>query len=142
MWQSLAYTCLLSSCCLLFTICLPLLNLLTLTPIFNLQSDCQQLFFVHSWPNLIAQSGLTEATIMFSQSHYYQPLWTLVGGGINRLEDSVRPTGSLIPGGCTWYKTSIAEFNPEKNLVLTAFGDEVIEQIFLIIEVIFLNGIT
>ena len=37
----------------------------------------------------------------------------------------MRPTGSLIPGGCTWYKTSIAEFNPEKNLVLTTNGDEV-----------------
>ena len=37
----------------------------------------------------------------------------------------MRPTGSLIPGGCTWYKTSVAEFNPEKNLVLTTNGDEV-----------------
>ena len=37
----------------------------------------------------------------------------------------MRPTGSLIPGGCAWYKTSIAEFNPEKNLVLTTNGDEV-----------------
>lgn len=65
------------------------------------------------------------AIIEPSENHYYQPLWTLVGGGINRLEESVRPTGSLIPGGCTWYKTSIAEFNPEKNLVLTTNGDEI-----------------
>lgn len=65
------------------------------------------------------------AIIEPSENHYYQPLWTLVGGGINRLEESVRPTGSLIPGGCTWYKTSIAEFSPEKNLVLTTNGDEI-----------------
>ena len=78
--------------------------------------------------NLIIASSIhssIHSSCVFSQNHYYQPLWTLVGGGINRLEESVRPTGSLIPGGCTWYKTSIAEFTPEKNLVLTTNGDEV-----------------
>lgn len=74
------------------------------------------------------------AVIEPSENHYYQPLWTLVGGGIQRLEDSVRPTGSLIPGGCTWYKTQVAEFNPEKNLVLTADGNE-IKYEFLIVAV-------
>lgn len=73
----------------------------------------------------------------FSQNHYYQPLWTLVGGGINRLEESVRPTGSLIPGGCTWYKTSIAEFNPEKNLVFTTNGDEVTDLFSFVYELFF-----
>ena len=61
------------------------------------------------------------------QHHYYQPLWTLVGGGIERLENSVRPTGSLIPPGCTWFKTKVVEFNPDKNIVVTADGSEVIE---------------
>lgn len=73
----------------------------------------------------------------FYQNHYYQPLWTLVGGGINRLEESVRPTGSLIPGGCTWYKTSIAEFNPEKNLVFTTNGDEVTDLFSFAYELVF-----
>ena len=61
------------------------------------------------------------------QNHYYQPLWTLVGGGIERLENSVRPTGTLIPPGCTWFKTKVVEFNPDKNIVVTADGSEVIE---------------
>ena len=61
------------------------------------------------------------------QNHYYQPLWTLVGGGIERLEESMRPTGSLIPNGCTWLKTKAAEFKPDKNIVITADGDEVTE---------------
>ncbi|KAJ7321490.1 hypothetical protein OS493_034544 [Desmophyllum pertusum] len=74
------------------------------------------------------------AIIEPSENHYYQPLWTLVGGGIQRLEDSVRPTGSLIPSGGTWYKTSVVQFNPEKNLVKTADGNE-IKYDFLIVAV-------
>lgn len=65
------------------------------------------------------------AIIEPSENHYYQPLWTLVGGGIERLEDSVRPTGSLIPPGCTWYQTSVGEFKPDQNLVVTADGQEI-----------------
>ena len=37
----------------------------------------------------------------------------------------MRPTESLIPGGCTWHKTRVVEFNPDQNLVLTSNGDEV-----------------
>ena len=39
----------------------------------------------------------------------------------------MRPTGSLIPNGCTWLKTKAAEFKPDKNIVVTADGDEVTE---------------
>ena len=48
-----------------------------------------------------------------------------MGGGIERLEESVRPTGSLIPPGCTWFKSKVVEFNPDKNIVVTADGKEV-----------------
>ncbi|XP_068711230.1 sulfide:quinone oxidoreductase, mitochondrial-like [Montipora foliosa] len=65
------------------------------------------------------------AIIEPSENHYYQPLWTLVGGGIERLEESVRPTGSLIPPGCTWFKSKVVEFNPDKNIVVTADGKEI-----------------
>lgn len=39
----------------------------------------------------------------------------------------MRPTGSLIPHGCTWFKTKAAEFKPDKNIVVTADGNEVCE---------------
>ena len=71
--------------------------------------------------------------LFYFQNHYYQPLWSLVGGGIARLEESVRPTGSLIPPGCTWFKTSVVEFNPDRNLVVTADGREVIDFNLLLI---------
>ena len=37
----------------------------------------------------------------------------------------MRPSASLIPNGCTWLKTAAVEFNPDKNIVITADGNEV-----------------
>jgi len=34
-------------------------------------------------------------------THYYQPLWTLVGGGRAPIEQSARPQQSVIPRGVT-----------------------------------------
>lgn len=65
------------------------------------------------------------AIIEPSENHYYQPLWTLVGGGIEHLDQSVRPTSSLISSHCTWFKTKVVEFNPEKNIIVTADGNEI-----------------
>lgn len=48
-----------------------------------------------------------------------------MGGGIEHLDQSVRPTSSLIPSDCTWFKTKVVEFNPEKNIIVTADGNEV-----------------
>jgi len=74
------------------------------------------------------------AIIEPSENHYYQPLWTLAACGIEHLEDSVRPSASLIPNGCTWLKTAAVEFNPDKNIVITADGNEISYE-FLIVAV-------
>lgn len=34
-----------------------------------------------------------------SSTHYYQPLWTLVGGGVKSFTESARPEGDVIPHG-------------------------------------------
>ena len=39
-----------------------------------------------------------------SLKHYYQPLWTLVGGGIFPREDSAREEDDLIPDEVTWIR--------------------------------------
>ena len=57
--------------------------------------------------------------------HYYQPFWTLVGGGIKKKADSGKPTKELLPKQCEWIKDSVKEFQPENNVVITAKGDEV-----------------
>ena len=54
--------------------------------------------------------------------HYYQPLWTLVGGG--RLPQGSRRTrrGRVHPPGATWIRDAVAEFRPGRNRVLTRDG--------------------
>lgn len=54
-----------------------------------------------------------------STKHYYQPLWTLVGGGIFPKERSEREEKDYIPDGVEWIQARVTEFYPEKNTVLT-----------------------
>ncbi|XP_067874438.1 sulfide:quinone oxidoreductase, mitochondrial isoform X2 [Heterodontus francisci] len=65
------------------------------------------------------------AVIEPSEKHYYQPMWTLVGAGAKPLTKSGRSTASVIPSGVTWIKSSVQEFDPDKNLVRTDDGKEV-----------------
>lgn len=60
-----------------------------------------------------------------SERHFYQPLWTLVGGGVFPREESVRPTADYIPDGATWLKDRVATFQPEQNQVTLASGEVV-----------------
>ncbi|EGC34038.1 hypothetical protein DICPUDRAFT_56106 [Dictyostelium purpureum] len=60
-----------------------------------------------------------------SDKHYYQPLWTLVGGGIFSRKDSEKDEKDCIPKGTTWMKDSVTQFKPEDNIVLTKDGKQV-----------------
>ena len=62
------------------------------------------------------------AIIEPSATHYYQPLWTLVGGGVVKREASARPEADQIPKGATWIQAEVAELLPDENGVLTADG--------------------
>lgn len=59
------------------------------------------------------------AIIEPSQDHYYQPLWTLVGGGLTDKERTKRPMSSVIPKGVDWIGEPGIEINPEENTVRT-----------------------
>jgi sulfide:quinone oxidoreductase len=50
--------------------------------------------------------------------HYYQPGWTMVGGGVFRPEATARTMASLIPWGVHWIKGGVAAFEPEHNAVI------------------------
>lgn len=50
--------------------------------------------------------------------HYYQPGWTMVGGGVFKPETTARTMASLIPRGVRWIKAAVAAFEPEQNAVI------------------------
>ncbi|MFN4203039.1 MAG: TIGR01244 family sulfur transferase [Tabrizicola sp.] len=50
--------------------------------------------------------------------HYYQPGWTMVGGGIFDPGTTARTMASLIPAGVKWIKAAVAAFEPDKNVVI------------------------
>lgn len=52
-----------------------------------------------------------------ANTHYYQPLWTLVGGGRAPLEASARPQASVMPKGVTWVRQAAAEIDPDARIV-------------------------
>ncbi len=60
-----------------------------------------------------------------STKHYYQPLWTLVGGGRANAGSTERNQSSLIPKHVTWIQDAAAGFRPEERLVDLASGDSV-----------------
>lgn len=54
-----------------------------------------------------------------SEKHYYQPLWTLVGGGVVNKEETERDEASVIPEGVTWVRDAATGFHPESSEVQT-----------------------
>lgn len=54
--------------------------------------------------------------------HYYQPLWTLVGGGIVPLARSRRLESTVVPRGVRWIQDAVVELDPGARLVVTAGG--------------------
>lgn len=65
------------------------------------------------------------AIIEPSCKHYYQPLWTLVGGGAATKESTERDEADYIPKGVTWIKDKAIEFYPDENYLLTLSGQRI-----------------
>ncbi len=54
--------------------------------------------------------------------HYYQPGWTMVGGGIFKASTTVRTMASVIPSGVRWIKATVTGFEPEANMIVLDGG--------------------
>lgn len=57
-----------------------------------------------------------------SDKHYYQPLWTLVGGGVFPKEESMRDEADFIPAGTTWIRDAVTTLDPDNNSLTTKSG--------------------
>lgn len=60
-----------------------------------------------------------------SSVHYYQPIWTLVGGGVLPKQESCRSQNSQIPRGAVWLQDSVAGFDPSNNLIKVRSGRKI-----------------
>ena len=70
----------------------------------------------------LARPELAITILEPSPDHYYQPGWTLVGGGVFSLEQTHRPEAELIPAGVEWIREGAASFDPAANSVTTTSG--------------------
>ena len=62
--------------------------------------------------------GLDIAIIDPADIHYYQPGWTLVGGGVFDAATTARTMAGVLPRGVHWLKAAVAAFEPERNAVI------------------------
>ncbi|WP_455169958.1 NAD(P)/FAD-dependent oxidoreductase [Aegicerativicinus sediminis] len=74
---------------------------------------------------LRANKNLKVAIIEPSETHFYQPAWTLVGAGTYKYENTSRPMKDYIPKGATWIKDKAVKLNPENNSVSTANNGDI-----------------
>ncbi|MDW8147590.1 MAG: FAD/NAD(P)-binding oxidoreductase [Roseiflexaceae bacterium] len=93
----------------------------------------------HHYPVVIAGGGTAGLTVAAhlvksldpsrialiepSDRHFYQPLWTLVGGGVFPKEESVRNEADFIPPGVTWIQEYVSAFEPDQNRVVLRNGN-------------------
>ncbi|MEZ6073536.1 MAG: FAD/NAD(P)-binding oxidoreductase [Pirellulales bacterium] len=71
---------------------------------------------------LKSRPDLDVAIIDPATNHYYQPMWTLAGGGIFPREESCRPEADVIPSGAEWLQDAVESFEPEDNRLHTRDG--------------------
>ncbi|WP_417620619.1 TIGR01244 family sulfur transferase [Parasphingorhabdus sp.] len=60
-----------------------------------------------------------------ADDHYYQPGWTMVGGGAFSAEFTHRKEKDLIPARAQWIQSAVRSFDPDNNSILTADGQEI-----------------
>lgn len=76
--------------------------------------------------------SLDIAIVEPSDKHYYQPGWTLTGGGVFQVEDTVKNEQDVIPRGTTWIKDRVVKLDPDRNVIITQEGIQ-IEYDYLIV---------
>jgi len=76
--------------------------------------------------SLQRRNGKLRIAILDAASeHYYQPGWTMVGGGVFTAASTRRQMQDIIPRGINWIRSAAIGFDPEANEVEIANGSRV-----------------
>ncbi|MGJ8537655.1 MAG: FAD-dependent oxidoreductase, partial [Parasphingopyxis sp.] len=67
-------------------------------------------------------AGLSITIVEPRDTHYYQPGWTMVGGGIFERSQTHRPMARVMPKGVQWIRERVARFAPEKDEIILEDG--------------------
>ncbi|CAG0904678.1 unnamed protein product [Cyprideis torosa] len=67
-----------------------------------------------------------------ADSHFYQPMWTLVGAGLKTLEQSRKPMRNVLPKKATWIQDQIISFDPDISTVWTVAGRQITYQYMVV----------
>lgn len=68
------------------------------------------------------RSDLDIAIVEPAQDHFYQPGWTLVGGGVFTPEQTRRSMRSVMPSFVTWHQTAAERLLPDSRQVVLGNG--------------------
>ena len=68
------------------------------------------------------ESNVNVSIVEPSETHKYQPGWTLVGGGVFDQRDGLRPMADVMPNRAEWVRQSVAGFEPRTNTVILEDG--------------------
>ena len=74
----------------------------------------------------LRRSGIDDVVVIDpADTHWYQPLWTLVGGGLVSERVTRRPMARVIPNGVKWIQRSAQSVDPSANRVVLDDGSQV-----------------
>jgi sulfide:quinone oxidoreductase len=72
---------------------------------------------------LLKNKQLDIAVVDPASKHYYQPAWTLVGGGVFDIKKTERNEADVMPKGVKWIKEKVSGFMPENNTIQLEGGN-------------------
>jgi sulfide:quinone oxidoreductase len=82
---------------------------------------------------------LDVAVVEPSRQHYYQPAWTLVGGGQYQLEKTRRDVAAILPRQARLISAEVASFAPDDNAICLNDGSRLRYQFLIVAAGIQLN---
>lgn len=69
---------------------------------------------------------------LFVQNHYYQPMFTMIGGGMKNLSQSYNKMAKILPKNAKWIKDEAVRFGPKENVVMTKEGHTINYDILIV----------